>query len=127
MVNKIILMGHVGKDPVIRHLDNNLVKAEFSLATSERWTNKDGSKAEHTEWFNIVMWRNLAETAEKYVRKGSLLYLEGKVNTRSYDDRDGNKRFVMEVTADTLKLVGPKPDSGQTSGGVLEESAPVAE
>ena len=110
MVNKIILMGHVGKDPEIRHLDNNLTVARFTLAYNERWTNKDGAAVEHTEWFNIVAWRNLAEITEKYVRKGSLVYVEGKLRTRSYDDKEGVKRNWSEVTIDTLTLVGPKPE-----------------
>ena len=127
MVNKIILMGYVGKDPVIRHLDNNLVRADFTLATNE-YRVKDGNKVEHTEWFNIVVWKNLAEVAEKYVRKGSLLYLEGKLNTRTYEDRDGNKRFSLDVNADTLKMVGSKPESGQTgNSGILEETPSAAE
>ena len=109
MVNKVILLGYVGKDPEIRRMDNNLVKAQFSLATSERWNNKDGVKEEHTEWFNIVMWRGLAEIAEKYVRKGSLLYVEGRLRTRSYDDKDGIKRYISEVIADNMQL-GPKTD-----------------
>jgi len=116
MVNKVILLGHVGKDPEIRHMDNNLVLARFSLATTERWNNKDGNRMEHTEWHNIVMWRNLAEIAEKYVRKGSLIHIEGKLRTRNYDDKDGVKRYVLEVVADAMQLVGPKPDanSGQS-------------
>ena len=129
MVNKVILMGYVGKDPVIRRLDNNLVKAEFTLATTERWI-KDGNRMEHTEWFNISLWRNLAEIAEKYVRKGSLIYVEGKLNTRSYDDKDGNKRFVIEVIADSMKLVGSKPESGHTTEtpiGGISESASIVE
>ena len=123
MVNKVILLGYVGKDPEIRHIDNNLVRAQFSLATSERWVNKDGSKSEHTEWHNIVVWRNLAELAEKYVRKGSLLYIEGKIQSRSYDDKDGVKRYVIEIVADTMQFVGPGPGTN-TKGGqtVLTEN-----
>jgi len=114
MVNKVILLGYVGKDPDVRHMDNNLVVARFTLATNERRVNKDGNRSEHTEWHNIVMWRNLAEIAEKYVRKGTLLYIEGKIQTRSYDDKDGIKRYTIDVIADTMQLVGPKPDGGQT-------------
>ena len=113
MVNKVILLGNVGKDPEVRHMDNNLVVARFPLATSERWT-KDGNRTELTEWHNIVMWRGLAEIAEKYVRKGSLLYIEGRLRSRSYDDKDGIKRYVTEILADTMKLVGPRPE-GQTA------------
>jgi len=112
MVNKVFLLGHVGKDPEIRHMDNNLVMARFTLATNERWI-KDGNKTEHTEWHNIVMWRGLAEIAEKYVRKGSLLYIEGRLRSRSYDDKDGIKRYVTEILADSMNLVGPKADGAQ--------------
>jgi len=111
MVNKVILLGYVGKDPEIRHMDNNLVMARFTLATHERWT-KDGSRTEHTEWHNIVMWRGLAEIAEKYVRKGSMLYIEGRLRSRSYDDKDGNKRFTIEILADTMNFAGSKPEGG---------------
>jgi single-strand DNA-binding protein len=89
--------------------------ARFTLATHERWT-KDGNRTEHTEWHNIVMWRSLAEIAEKYVRKGSLLYIEGRLRTRSYDDKDGIKRFTIEIVADTMNFVGSKTDgSGQAT------------
>ncbi|MDR1172936.1 MAG: single-stranded DNA-binding protein [Bacteroidales bacterium] len=114
MVNKVILLGHVGRDPEIRHMDNNLVKARFSLATNE-WWNKDGNRTEHTEWFDVVMWRGLAEVAEKYVRKGSLLYIEGRLRSRSYDDKDGIKRYVTEILADAMNLVGPRPEGGQAA------------
>jgi len=125
MVNKVILMGNVGKDPEVRHMDNNLVMARFPLATSERW-NKDGNRVEHTEWHNIVMWRGLAEIAEKYVRKGSLLYIEGRLRSRSYDDKDGIKRYVTEIFADAMNLVGPKIDGAQpaTSQPAVQQVAP---
>lgn len=115
MVNKVILLGYVGKDPEVRHMDNNLIVSRFTLATNERWVNKDGNKTEHTEWHNIVMWRGLAETAEKYVRKGSLLYIEGRIQSRTYDDKDGIKRYAIDIVADTMQLVGPKPEGGQTA------------
>ena len=122
MVNKVILVGYVGKDPEITHLDNNLVRARFSLATSERWT-KDGNKTEITEWHNIVMWRNLAELAEKYVRKGSFLYIEGKIRSRSYDDKEGIKRYVYEIIADEMNFIGSKPaEGGQTSSSTTSTS-----
>ena len=115
MVNKVILMGRVGKDPEIRRMDNNLVVAQFPLATTERWNNKDGNRVEHTEWHNIVMWRGLAEIAEKYVRKGSQVYIEGRLRSRSYDDKEGIKRYVTEILADSMNLVGPKPESANAS------------
>ena len=115
MVNKVILLGYVGKDPEIRHMDNNLVMARFTMATNERWINKDGNKTERTEWHNIVMWRSLAETAEKYVHKGSLLYIEGKIQSRTYDDKDGIKRYTIDIVADTMQLIGPKPEGVQAA------------
>ena len=126
MVNKVILLGHVGKDPEVRHMDNNLVMARFTLATNERWV-KDGNKTEITEWHNIVMWKNLAEIAEKYVRKGSLLYIEGKIRSRSYDDKDGIKRYITEILADTMQLLGSKPDGAQQSASSQTASMPPVE
>ena len=123
MVNKVILVGNVGKDPEVRHMDNNLVVARFPLATSERWT-KDGNRTEHTEWHNIVMWRGLAEVAEKYVRKGSSLYIEGRLRSRSYDDKDGIKRYVTEILADAMNLLGPKP-SGSEGQQSTSQAAPL--
>ena len=119
MVNKVILVGHVGKDPEVTRMDNNLVRARFTLATNERWI-KDGNRVEHTEWHNIVMWRNLAEIAEKYVRKGSLLCIEGRINSRTYDDKDGIKRYAYDIVADEMKLLGSKPE------GSSQSSAPQA-
>lgn len=120
MVNKVILLGRAGRDPEVRRMDNNMTVARFTLATSEFWT-KDGNRAEHTEWHNIVMWRGLAEIAEKYVRKGSLLYIEGRLRSRSWDDKDGNKRYTVEILTDVMNLVGPRPE-GQSS----QISAPSA-
>lgn len=110
-VNKVILVGNVGKDPEVRRLDSNVTKCNFSLATSETYTNKSGERVTNTEWHNIVMWRNLAEIAEKYVKKGSLLYIEGKITNRSYDDKDGNKRYICEIVADNMKMLGKKSES----------------
>ena len=115
MVNKVILVGYVGKDPDVRHMDNNLIKASFTMATNERRT-KDGIKTDVTEWHNIVMWNNLAELAEKYVRKGSLLYVAGKIRSSTYTDREGIKRYVYEIVADEMSFIGSKPaDGGQTA------------
>jgi len=107
--NKVILVGNVGKDPEIRRFENN-IKASFSLATSETYTPKGGDKVTQTEWHNIVAWRRLAELAENYIRKGSQLLIEGKLRYRSYDDRDGNKKYIVEVEADVIQLLGRKTD-----------------
>jgi len=108
--NKVILVGNVGKDPDIRRFENN-IKASFSLATSETYTPKGGDKVTQTEWHNIVAWRRLAELAENYIRKGSQILVEGKLRYRSYDDRDGNKKYIVEVEADVIQLLGRKSDN----------------
>ena len=113
--NKVILVGNVGKDPEIRRFENN-IKASFSLATSETYTPRGGEKVTQTEWHNIVAWRRLAELSENYIRKGSQILVEGKLRYRSYDDRDGNKKYIVEVEADTIQLLGRKPD-GQNQQG----------
>mgnify|MGYP001157983311 CR=1 FL=1 len=113
--NKVILVGNVGKDPEIRRFENN-IKASFSLATSETYTPKGGDKVTQTEWHNIVAWRRLAELSENYIRKGSQILVEGKLRYRSYDDRDGNKRYVVEVEAEVIQLLGRKSDSPGQQG-----------
>lgn len=112
-INKVILVGNVGKDPEIRHLDSGVAVANFPLATSENYTAKNGDKVTSTEWHNIVMWRGLAEVAEKYVTKGKQLYIEGKIKTRSYDDKEGNKRYITEVVADVMQMLGSRSENQQ--------------
>lgn len=112
-VNKVILVGNVGKDPEIRYIDENLSVASFSLATTERgFTRKDGTQVpESTDWHNIVAWRGLAKLSENYIRKGTQIYVEGKIKNRSYDDKEGIKRYITEVIADTIQLLGRKSDN----------------
>lgn len=105
-LNKVILIGNVGKDPEIRHLEGGAAVASFSLATNETYKNKSGDKVTNTEWHNIVLWRGLAEIAEKYVKKGTPIYIEGRIKTRSYDDKDGNKRYVTEIVGDNMQMLG---------------------
>jgi single-strand DNA-binding protein len=109
-VNKIILLGNVGKDPEVRYLDSGIAVATFSLATSEKaYTLPNGTQVpERTEWHNLVLWRGLAETAEKYVHKGDKLYVEGKIRSRSYDDQAGVKRNIIEIFVDNMELLTPK-------------------
>ncbi len=111
-VNKVILLGNVGKDPEVRYLEKNVAVANFPLATTERgYTLQNGTQVpERTEWHNIVVWRGLAELAEKYIRKGTQLYIEGKIQTRSWE-KDGVKRYTTEIYADTIQLLGKKPDA----------------
>ncbi len=107
-VNKVILVGNVGRDPEMKYFDNDVAKANFSLATSERgYTTSGGTQVpERTEWHNIVCWRGLAQIAEKFVKKGTLVYVEGKIRSRTYDDQNGVKRYITEVVADNLELLG---------------------
>lgn len=113
-INKVILVGNLGKDPEVRHLEGGAVVAKFPLATSETYKTKEGQRVDQTEWHNVVMWRGLAESAEKYLKKGSLVYIEGKIRTRSWDDKDGNKRFATEIIADTMTMLNSRrPDDQQ--------------
>lgn len=116
-VNKVILIGNVGKDPDVKYFDNGNAVANFTLATTERgYSTSSGIQVpDRTEWHNIVCWRGLAKIAEQYVRKGTMLYIEGKIRTRSYDDTSGNKRFVSEIYVDNLELLSRKDSSSNTN------------
>ncbi len=124
-VNKVILVGHLGKDPEVRHLENSVNVASFSLATTETITNKNGEKQDLTEWHNIVVWRGLADVAEKYLKKGKQIYVEGKIRTRSWDDKEGIKRYTTEIVADSFTMLGKKED-GPSSGNNAASSIPSA-
>ncbi|MBN2481842.1 MAG: single-stranded DNA-binding protein [Bacteroidales bacterium] len=115
-VNKVILVGHVGQDPDVRYLDNNTPVCNIRLATTEFYKNKNGERVSSTEWHNVVLWRGLAEVTDKYVKKGSQLYIEGKLRTRSWDDKDNNKRYTTEIVADVMQMLGKRPDDS-TQGG----------
>jgi single-strand DNA-binding protein len=108
-INKVILVGHLGKDPEVRHLEGGVAVASFPLATSETF-NKDGRKVEQTEWHNIVMWRGLADVAAKFLQKGKLVYIEGKLRTRSFEDKEGVKKYTTEVVAENFTMLGRKTD-----------------
>ena len=129
-VNKVILIGNVGKDPDVRYLDSGVAVATFSLATTERgYTLQNGTQVpDRTEWHNIVLWRGLAQTAEKYVHKGDKLYIEGKIRSRSYDDQNGVKRSIVEIFADNMEMLTPRgtaqPQQSMASQPVQQ---PVAE
>ena len=124
-VNKVILVGNVGKDPEVRHLDSGVAVANFPLATSETYNAKNGERVTNTEWHNIVLWRGLAEVAEKYVTKGRQLYIEGKIRTRSYDDKDGNKRYITEIYGDQMQMLGTRADNqgSPDQGGATQNAA----
>lgn len=112
-INKVILVGHLGKDPEVRHLEGGVTVASFPLATSETF-NKDGKRVEQTEWHNIVLWRGLAEVASKYLQKGKLVYIEGKLRTRSFEDKEKVKKYVTEVVAENFTMLGRKSDFENT-------------
>lgn len=110
-VNKVILIGNLGKDPEIRHFENGGVLASFPIATSESYTDRQtGEKKENTDWHDIVLWRGLAEVAEKYLHKGTKIYVEGKLKKRSYQDREGNTRYVTEVVGEEMTILS-RPDN----------------
>jgi single-strand DNA-binding protein len=111
-VNKVILVGNLGKDPEVRHLEGGATVANFTLATSEFYKDKNGNRNEQTEWHNIVVWRGLAEVAEKYLKKGMTIYVEGKLRTRSWDDKEGVKRYTTEIVADTFTILSKKEQGG---------------
>lgn len=106
-LNKVILIGNLGKDPDILTFENGVKRAIFSLATTESYKSKEGNKVEQTEWHNIVLWRGLAEVAEKFLKKGSQIYLEGKIKTRSYEV-DGQKKYITEIYGDNFLMLGRK-------------------
>src|SRR5471030_316369 len=108
-INKVILVGHLGKDPEARTLEGGVSVVSFPLATSETF-NKDGRKVEQTEWHNIVMWRGLADVAAKFLVKGKLVYIEGKLRTRSFEDKEGNKKYTTEIVAENFTMLGRKTD-----------------
>ncbi|HDJ34165.1 MAG TPA: single-stranded DNA-binding protein [Bacteroidetes bacterium] len=125
-VNKVILVGNVGKDPEVNYIREDVPVAKFPLATSETYT-KDGEKITQTEWHNIVLWRKLAKVVENYVRKGSLLYIEGKINTRSYE-KDGETKYITEIVADSMRMLGKRSDdSGQSSSRPAEQNEQAPE
>lgn len=116
-VNKVILIGNVGKDPEVKVLENGVRVANFPLATTEIYK-KDGNRVEQTEWHNIVLWRGLAEVTEKIVRKGATLYIEGKLRSRTWEDKDKIKRYSVEIVADTLTILsGRREDSSHHEQG----------
>jgi single-strand DNA-binding protein len=120
-INKVILVGHVGKEPEVKYLEGGVAVAKFTFATNETYKNKDNQKVEQTEWHNIVMWRGLAEVAEKYVHKGSQLYLEGRIRTRSYGE-ENNKKYFTEIVVDEMRFLGgPRVDTQK-----VNEQMPVS-
>lgn len=128
MLNKVMLIGNLGRDPEVRYFDSGVAKAQFPLATSETYKDKNGEKVTQTEWHNVVMWRNLAEIVEKYLKKGDRVYIEGKIRTRSYEDKDGVKKYITEIVADNMNMLSSKtasndnPQKNEESTGSLNET-----
>lgn len=134
-VNKVILIGNLGKDPELRYTPGGTAVCTFSLATTEKFKNKQGEQQDRTEWHNIVTWSGLAEICGKYLEKGKSVYIEGRIQSRSYDDRDGNKRYVTEIVANDMKMLGspsasptgagqPQRNSGSSSGSSHQPPPP---
>ena len=118
MLNKVFLIGRLGKDPVVKHFDNGGAIAEFTVATDDSYKDKQGNKVDQTDWHNIkIPSPKLAEVAEKYLKKGSLVHIEGKLKTRSYDDKDGNKRYIAEIVAEQFKMLDRKSEGGSQDNG----------
>lgn len=111
-VNKVILIGNLGKDPELKYLEGNIARLAFSMATREIYKDKSGNRSEQVEWHNIVFWRSLAESAEKMLKKGSQIYVEGKLKTRQWTDRDGYKKNITEIIGESFLILQQKETSG---------------
>ena len=118
-VNKVILVGNLGKDPEVRHLEGGVSVAHFTLATNEYYKDKQGTRVERTEWHNISAWRGLADMADKFLKKGQQVYIEGKLRTRQYQDKDQQTRYITEIIADEISMLGGRP---QGTGGAATEA-----
>jgi single-strand DNA-binding protein len=117
-VNKAILVGNLGSDPEVRYTPSGRPVATFSIATNERWTDKNtGEKQERTEWHRIVAWGRLGEICGEYLSKGKQIYIEGRIQTRSWEDRDGNKRYTTEIVAQTMQMLGRRGETGDFNDG----------
>jgi single-strand DNA-binding protein len=129
-VNKVILVGNLGKDPEITRLESGVKKAVFSLATTEVYRNKEGEKISHTEWHNIVLWRGLAEVAENYLKKGNTVFVEGRIRRREYDDKDGVKRYVTDIQGDNMVMLSggqrPSTEGGEPVNEKIENGNGIA-
>ena len=124
MLNKATLIGRLGRDPEVRYMPNGDAVCNFSLATSEKFTDKSGNKAEKTEWHNIVIYRKLAEIAGQYLKKGSQVYLEGKIQSRKYTDKNGVERTAYEIVCHEMKMLGGKTEGSSESANTAEPPAP---
>ena len=126
-LNKVLLIGNVGKDPEIRHLESGTSVASFTLATSERYRDRGGELRENTEWHNIVAWRQLADLAANYIKKGTQIFVEGTIRTRSWDDQTGAKRYTTEIMANSIQLLGRRGDNPAADGAPAPAAAAPAQ
>ncbi len=135
-VNRVTLLGHLGKDPELKYTPSGQAVTKFSMATSERWKDKNGEWQDRTEWHNIVLWAKMAETANQYLTKGSQVFIEGRLQTRSWDDKDGKKHYMTEIVAQDMVLLGgrgggerggsePRRAAAPSGGGNGQESEPA--
>ncbi len=129
-INKVILIGNLGKDPELRYTPNSQAVATFSLATNRRWKDKEGQQQDQTDWHNIVAWGKQAEICKEYLKKGSSVFVEGRIQYRTYDDKDGNKRYITEIVARSIQMLGRKgeakeePLSQDLESSAAEEDLP---
>ncbi len=115
MINKVILVGRLGKDPEVRFTPSGQAVAKFTVATTEKWRDQQGQMQERTEWHNIVVWGKQAETCGQYLSKGRQVFIEGRIQSRSYDDKDGNKRYITEIVAQNVKFLGGSEGGGRSA------------
>lgn len=126
-VNRVILIGNLGQDPELKYTPSGVAVTTLNMATNEIWKDSDGNRQERTEWHRVVMWRRLAEIAGEYLKKGSKIYIEGKLQTRSWEDKDGQKRYMTEVVADNMTMLDSKGgDSGGGSSAPPKMESPPA-
>lgn len=121
-LNKVMLIGNLGKDPEVKYLENNVAVARFPLATSESYKDKSGQTVNQTEWHNVVLWRGLAEVAEKYLKKGQKVFIEGKIKTRSWEDQNNVKKYATDIVGDNLIMLDKK--DGETPDAAVPELSP---
>lgn len=126
-VNKVIIVGNVGREVELRHTPSGVAVARFSVATNERWRDKDGNRQEHTEWHTVVAWGKLAEFCQQYVTKGRQVYVEGSLRTRTYDDDKGNRRYFTEIRAQTIQLLGRREGAAEGGAEEVPEMPPEVE
>lgn len=128
-INKVILIGNLGRDPEVQNFENGVKKATFTLATTENYKGKEGEKISHTEWHNIVLWRGLADVAERFLKKGNSVYIEGRIRKREYEDKEGQKKFSYEILCDNMNLLGGPREGGNNGthapAEVQKDSNPV--